>query len=132
MINIMIFPYGTISVFRNIVMDIERINKKHFLGLDMYYRVGFGLSSKLLKFENGILHIEIVIGRKWKKNYNATAAELAHAWKNSHLELSKALACKVFITDCKLNPYKQFLIHNGVSPDYDAKKGIIFSKNYLN
>ncbi len=113
-------------------MDIEKINRKHFLGLDMYYRVGYGLSSKLIKFENGIFHLEVVIGKKWKNNYNATAAELAHAWKDSHKELSKAIAAKVFIIDCKTFNYKQFLIHSGTKPGYDAKKGIIFSKNYLN
>ena len=118
--------------FEDIVMDIEKLNRKHFLGLDMYYRVGFGLSSKLIKFENGILHIEVVIGRKWKRNYNSTAAELAYAWRDSHKELSKAIACKVFIIDCKINQYKQFFIQSGIKPTYDARKGIIFAKNYLN
>ncbi len=113
-------------------MDIEKINKKHYLGLDMYYRVGYGLSSKLLKFENGVIHLEVVLGRKWKKNYNATAAELAHCWKESHGELQNALACKVFIVDTKNNNYKQFFIHSGIKPQYDAKKGIIFAKHYVN
>lgn len=113
-------------------MDIEKINRKHFLGLDMYYRVGYGLSSKLLKFDNGIFHLEVVIGRKWKKNYNATAAEMAYAWRDGHKELGKAIACKVFIIDCKSYQYKQYLINSGIKPAYDGKKGVIFAKNYLN
>ncbi len=113
-------------------MDIERLNRKHFLGLDMYYRVGYGLSSKLLKFENGIFHLEVVVGRKWRNNYNSTAAELAYAWRDSHKELSKAIACKIFIVNCKTNNYKHFFIHSGIKPSYDAKKGVIFSKHYLN
>lgn len=113
-------------------MDIEKINRKHFLGLDMYYRAGFGLSSKLIKLSNGVIHLEVVIGRKWQKNYNSTAAELAYAWRDSHSELRKAIACKVFIVDCKKNGYKQFFVHSGITPVYDAKKGIIFGKNYLN
>lgn len=113
-------------------MDIDNINRKHFLGLDMYYRVGYGLSSKLIRFENGIIHLEVIIGRKWKKSYNATAAEMAFAWKDSHLELSKAIACKVFIIDCKTYSYKHDLLRSGIKPVCDARKGVIFAKNYLN
>lgn len=113
-------------------MNIEEINRKHFVETDMYYRVGFGLSSKLLKFENGIFHIEITIGRKWDKSYNATASEIAYSWRKNHFELSKAIGCKIFIIDAKKNPYKRSLLHNGVKPDYDAKKGIIFNQSYFN
>ncbi|MEE9437691.1 MAG: hypothetical protein V3V14_01745 [Saprospiraceae bacterium] len=113
-------------------MDIEKLNRKHFVETDMYYRVGLGLSSKLLKFENGTIYLEIVIGKKWKKSYNATAAELAHCWKNTHPELSNAIACKAFIIDTLQFNYKQYLIHKGISPGYDAKKGIIFNKTLLN
>ena len=113
-------------------MDIEKINRKHFVETDMYYRVGLGLSSKLISFENGTINVEIVISKKWKKNYNATAAELAHCWKNSHPELSKAIACKAYIIDTKTYAYKQYLIHKGIKPGYDAKKGVIFTKQHLN
>lgn len=99
---------------------------------DMYYRVGYGLSSKLLKYNNGIIHIEVSIGRKWSKSYNATAHELAHCWKKTHEELNQAIACKVFIIDTKRNHYKQSLIHSGITPGYDAKKGVIFAENYMN
>ena len=113
-------------------MDIEKLNRRHFVETDMYYRVGMGLSSKLLSFENGTIHLEIVIGSKWDKNYNATTAELAHCWKSSHPELGQAIACKVFIIDTKQFPYKQYLIHKGIKPGYDALKGIIFNKSHLN
>lgn len=113
-------------------MNIEDINRKHFVETDMYYRVGFGLSSKLLKYQNGIFHIEIVIGKKWEKSHNATASEIAHGWKNNHFELSKAIGCKVYIIDTKSFPYKRSLIHQGAKPGYDAKKGILFRSSYLN
>jgi hypothetical protein len=113
-------------------MDLEKINRKHFMETDMYYRVGYGLSSKLLDYRNGIIFIEISIGRKWDKSHNATAHELAYCWKDAHKELSKAIACKVFIIDAKKNRYKQTLISSGIKPSYDAKKGVIFSEYYMN
>lgn len=113
-------------------MDIEKLNRKHFIETDMYYRVEYGLSSKLVKYENCIIFLEVTLGRRWRKNYNATAIELATLWKETHEELSGAIACKVFIYDNKNNPYKSELIMAGVRPDYDAKKGIIFKKQHLN
>jgi len=58
---------------------------------DVYYRVGHGLSSKLLGYSQGIFTLEIVSSRKWSKDYNTTAQELAYLWKNSHSELSNAI-----------------------------------------
>lgn len=113
-------------------MNIEELNRKHFLETDMFYRVGYGLSSKLLDFKNGVIYLEIVTGRKWKKSHNATAHELAHCWKKTHPELSHAIACKVYIIDTKKNPYKRSLLNVGVQADYDARKGVIFAENFLN
>jgi len=98
----------------------------------MYYRVGYGLSSKIIGFANGIFTLEITMGKKWNKDFNATAQELAYLWKNSHKELKKAIGCKIYIIDAKKYPYKQALLHRGVKPGYDAKKEIIFRKGYLN
>ena len=108
------------------------ILRRHFVETDLYYRVSLGLSSKLLCYQNGIFHLEVTLGRKWEKNYNATAAEIAHAWKTSHAELSHALGCKVFIIDLKKDNNKTILIQSGITPGYDAYKGILFRKNYLN
>ncbi len=113
-------------------MNIEEINRKHFIETDMYYRVGYGLSSKLLNFRSGIITIEVVLSRKWDKDYNTTALEMANIWKNNHSELKYAIGCKIYIIDTKANPYKKSLIHSGVKPGYDAKKGILFSKGYMN
>jgi hypothetical protein len=99
-------------------MDIERLNKRHSQENDMYYKVGFGLSSRLLSFRNGVFSLEIVIGKKWCKDYNSTAIELAHVWKKTHDELSFE--------------YKKDLIKSGIKPGYDARKGVIFNKDYLN
>ena len=81
---------------------------------------------------NGIFHLEVTLGRKWDKNHNATAAEIAHCWKTNHPELSKSIGCKVFIIDLKNNDMKATLIQAGINPGYDAYKGILFRKNYLN
>lgn len=113
-------------------MDIQKINRRHFVETDMYYRISLGLSSRLLKYENGIFHIEVTINKKWSKNYNATAAEIAHCWKTSNPELSKAIGCKVYIIDLKEKYYKDLLIQAGITQAYDALKGVIFYKNYLN
>ena len=113
-------------------MDIDKINKKHFVETDMYYRVGLGLSSKMLSFENGTINLEVIMSAKWKKNYNATSAELAHCWRNTHEELKNAIACKIYIIDMKAYPYKQYLINKGIQPGYDAKKGVMFQKSHLN
>jgi hypothetical protein len=113
-------------------MNIEEINRKHFIETDMYYRVGYGLSSKLINFSNGIFSIEVVIGGKWSKDYNTTAQEIAYLWKNSHSELGKSIGCKIYIVDSRSYPYKQALLHRSIHPGFDAKKGILFRKGYLN
>lgn len=99
---------------------------------DLYYRISHGLSSKLLKYENGIFFLEVTVGRKWNKNHNATAAEIAHAWKINNNELEHAIGCKVYIIDLRLDISKTTLIKSGINPGYDAFKGILFRKNYLN
>jgi hypothetical protein len=113
-------------------MDIQKINRRHFVETDLYYRVSLGLSSRLLKFENGVFHLEVTLGRKWDKNYNVTAAEISYSWKMANPELEHAVGCKVFIIDLKKGENKTILIRAGINPGYDAFKGILFRKNYLN
>lgn len=113
-------------------MDIEKINRRHFVETDLYYRISMGLSSKLLKFENGIFQIEVIVGRKWLKDYNATAAEISNIWRNSNLELAHAIGCKVFIIDLKNGDNKVELVKSKNIKKYDSSKGILFNKNYLN
>lgn len=98
----------------------------------MYYKVGFGLSSRLISFRNGVFSLEVVMGKKWSKDYNSTAIELANVWKKTHEELKHAIACKVFIVDPNEYIYKKELIQNGIKPGYDARKGVLFNKDYLN
>lgn len=114
------------------IMNIEKINRKHYVETDLYYRVRLGLSSKILAFESGTIHLEVVIGKKWNKGYSATALEISNCWKETHPELQAAVGCKVYIIDAKKYSYKQHLIHSGIKPGYDAKKGILFNKNMLN
>jgi hypothetical protein len=115
-----------------ICMDIQKINRRHFVETDLYYRVSLGLSSRLIKYENCIFHLEVTLGRKWDKNYNATAAEIAHSWKSNHPELAHAIGCKVYIIDLRNDDLKTQLIQSGIAPGYDAHKGILFRRNYLN
>lgn len=91
-----------------------------------------GLSSKLLKYENGIFHLEVTIGRKWLKGYSATAAEIGHIWRTGNLELVNAFGCKVFIIDLRTDENKAELVKSGKFKKYDSSKGILFNKNYLN
>lgn len=128
----MIAQNGIISDLLLIDMNIDKINRKHYVETDMHYRMSYNLSSRLLSYEFGTIHLEVVMGKKWNKNYNATANELATLWKNTHPELSQAIACKVYIIDTNKYNYKQHLIHIGVKPEYDAKKGVLFTKNMLN
>ncbi|MEE9371456.1 MAG: hypothetical protein V3V00_00220 [Saprospiraceae bacterium] len=107
-------------------MNIEEINKKHLLSTDMYFRVGQGLSSQLLKYEHGILYLEIEIRTKWKKSVDAAAYTVAYSWKNEHEELCEAIASKVFIINSKEYGYKRTLIHLGITPGYDEYKGVFF------
>lgn len=107
-------------------MNIDELNRKHLLSTDMYFRVGQGLSSRLLKYENGVLHIEIEVRKKWKKSIDAAAYTVAYSWKNEHEELSDAIASKVFIINSKVFGYKRTLLHLGVAPGYDEYKGVFF------
>ncbi|HRO08510.1 MAG TPA: hypothetical protein PK047_06550 [Saprospiraceae bacterium] len=113
-------------------MDIEKINRRHLVETDLYYRISMGLSSRLLRYENGIFHLEVTIGRKWKKSHKATASEISHIWKTGYPELTQALGCKVFIIDLNTGKHNAELIKAGKCTNYDSCKGILFSKNYLN
>ena len=107
-------------------MSIEELNKKHFLNTDMYFRIGQGLSSRLLKYDHGIIHVELEVRKKWNKSMDAAAYLVAHSWKNEHEELVAAVASKVFIINSKEFDYKRTLIHLGVRPGYDEYKGVFF------
>ena len=107
-------------------MNIEELNRRHFLNTDMYFRVGRGLSSRLLKYEHGIIHVELEVRKKWPKSTDAAAYIVAHAWRNEHEELSDAVASKVFLINSKDFEYKRTLLHLGIRPGYDEYKGVFF------
>ena len=107
-------------------MNIEEINKKHFIKTDMFFRVGKGLSSKLIKYDHGIIYLEIEIRKKWDKSIDAAAYAISQSWKQEHPEFSNAVASKVFIIDSREYEYKRTLMHLGVKPGYDAYKGVFF------
>lgn len=98
----------------------------------MFYRIEMGLSSRLIKYANGVFHLEVVIGRKWERNYSAAAAEMAYCWRKANEELTHSIACKVYIVDLKKNSYKQVLMQSEVEVEYDARKGILFYRQHLN
>ena len=107
-------------------MNIDDINRKHFIKTDMFFRVGQGLSSKLLKYENGIVYIELEVRGKWKKTLDAAAWTIAHSWRKENPEFEEAIASKVYIIDSRSYEYKRTLMHLGVKPGYDAYKGVFF------
>ena len=109
------------------MINIEEINRKHYIHQEMVYRVSHGLASKLLSFENGVIFIELEVRNKWEKSLNAAAYDIAQCWKNKHKELEGAVACKIYVINSRKYTYKRSLLHLGVHPGYDCKKGMIFS-----
>ena len=107
-------------------MNIEEINKKHFIKTDMFFRVGKGLSSRLIKFEHGIIYLELEVRSKWDRSVDAAAWTIAHSWKSEHVEFDQAIASKVYIIDSRTHAYKRTLMHLGIKPGYDAYKGVFF------
>ena len=80
------------------------------------------------KLRNGVHINELII----LTFTNAAAAEMAYCWKHSNEELGASIGCKVYIIDTKRNPLKQMLINSDIDVDYDAKKGVLFYRQYLN
>lgn len=111
-------------------MDIQRINTRYKQEVDSYYRSEHGVSSNLISFRNQVMVIQAIITKPRTKSYNAIAVELAHIWKKSNAELGSSLACKVFIVDLFKSPHKIGMSH--YANNYDAKKGVIFYRQYLN
>lgn len=107
-------------------MNIDELNKRHFINQDMYYRVGHGLSSKLMRYENGIIYLELEIRSKWTKSLNAAVSLIANSWHRENPEFSDAIACKINIIDSRRYRYKRTLMHLGIKPGYDACKGVFF------
>jgi hypothetical protein len=103
-------------------MNIENINKRHFLKYNMYYRLEYGISSELIKYENCILYLEVSIGAKWNKPPYKTALEIAKNWRNTHPELKNALGAKIFILDSKFDNQDSF---SDIRVKH--KKGILFN-----
>jgi hypothetical protein len=113
-------------------VNIEELNKNHLVNTDMLYRVSYGLSSRLVRYKNGIIYLEVMFGNKWYKDYNDTCLEIAQCWKNGHRELEHAIGCKVYIIDARKYPYKKDLYLKSGIASYDAKKGLLFAENHLN
>lgn len=113
-------------------MNIEEINKKHYIKQELHNRVNRGLASRLLRFEDGIMHVELEVRSKWDKSINGAVVEIAHNWKKNVAELDQAIGCKVYIIDCKAYPYKRTLRHLNIRPGYDHLKGILFNRSLIN
>jgi hypothetical protein len=111
-------------------MDIQKINTKYKSEIDTYYRTEYGVSSSILSYKNQVMILQAIITKPRTKSYNAIAVELAHLWKRSNNELNSALACKVYIIDLFKSPHKIGMSQFG--NNYDAKKGVIFYRQYLN
>jgi hypothetical protein len=114
-------------------MDINVINKRHFLKYNMQYRIEHDISSRLISYDNCILHIEVFFGKKWKKPPYKTALEIAKNWKFIHPELKNALGAKIFIIDSNDDSYDQIsetkrdVLGNEVNRRVRYKKGILFN-----
>lgn len=107
-------------------MNIEDLNRKYFIKKDMYFRVDKGLSSKLLKYDHGIIYLELEVRGKWRRTIDSASWAIAHSWKKENPELKDAIAAKVYVIDSRSFDYKRTLLHLGVKPGYDAYKGVFF------
>ena len=113
-------------------MDLQEINRRHLFKTDFVYRKGFGLGSRLLEYKNGIIYLEVIFGRRWHKNYSATAYEIARCWKDHNEEFKSAIGCKVYLIDARRNPSKRVRYQKRLKVRYDARKGLLFRENILN
>lgn len=113
-------------------VDIRNINKKHYYEIDMYYRSQYGISSQLTKYENLVFHIDVIISNPIYRSYASVAAEIGYMWKQNVKELKSSIGCKINFIDGHKNPINLALYQESISVNYDARKGIIFHKNYLN
>jgi len=107
-------------------MNIEEINKKHFIKTDMFFRASQGLSSKLIKYDHGIIYLELEVRNKWFKSLDSAVYTIAQSWRKEHPEFEDAVASKVYIIDSRRFNYKRTLMHLGIKPGYDAYKGVFF------
>lgn len=101
--------------------------------VDKQYRSRFGLHSELICFRNGIMYIEVNYGNKWTKKINATAYEIAWAWKENNIELKHAIGAKVYFANTnpqKVNKGRSVI--NGRKAKFEFKRGLLFSGKYLN
>jgi len=79
-----------------------------------------------LKYDHGIIYVELEVRTKWKKSIDSAAWMIANSWKEENPEFQEAVAAKVYVIDSRSFDYKRTLIHLGVKPGYDAHKGVFF------
>lgn len=113
-------------------MDKKQINRKYTLQQDMYDVVLEGVSSRMLGYSNGIISLEVRLGRKSNRSVGIISYELAHAWKRNIPELNHAIGCKLYFVDYVTDPKASFFLQCGIRPNYIAKKGILYFPDQLN
>jgi len=113
-------------------MDIKQINNKYFHSSEMNEAKQKGINSSMYSYRNGIMYIKVFLNSQWSKNYQVTAYEVAHNWRNNVPELKKALGAKVFIIDLHKQMNEGFNSEDGSQSVSHAKKGILFMVNQLN
>ena len=113
-------------------MDMKHINRKYTLQQDIYDVVLEGVSSRMLGYSNGIISLEVRLGRKSSRSMGIISYELAHSWKRNIPELSQAIGCKLYFVDYGTDPKATFFLQCGIRPNYIAKKGILYFPDQLN
>ncbi|HHH53407.1 MAG TPA: hypothetical protein ENK91_07090 [Bacteroidetes bacterium] len=103
-------------------MDINNLNKRHFNKYSKYYLVEYGVETHLLKYENCILFIDVVVKSNMSVPPYKTAYHIANHWKKAHPELKNAIGAKIFISEnnsLEINQFSQTKLK--------YKKGILFN-----
>ncbi len=119
-------------MFRLTCMNLKQINRRYTLQRDIYDVVLEGVSSRMLGYSNGIISLEVKLGKKSNRSLGTISYELAHSWKRNISELNHAIGCKLYFIDCSGDPKTAFLCDCGIRPEYIARKGVLFYASQLN
>ena len=66
--------------------QLKAINGYHVRIIDKWYRMLYGISSKLTNVKDGVASLRININPRWKKSNKETALHFIKNWRNAHEE----------------------------------------------
>jgi len=79
--------------------QIETINSFYIRNIDKYFRMFAGLSSRLTRYDEDVIYLEIVNNQTHLLSTYNTAVVFAYKWKNHNPELNDAKGFVVIFKD---------------------------------